>query len=202
MEQELQCIWCNPRLLCLLFSLFFEKSGGKTGLHFAAERGELEIVQLILEFLETFQKQHPSFDAQAFLCKKDNDGLDAYDHAFLHSNNDVCSLLSSHLKLPDQKRRTDPLSKEEKAKIERDLFEQRAQRISQIQQQSQQEERQKILDQYKPLHPDIFKLSDDFFVDSFLNARRADTDSALLSILKKETDGLYSFDLFTPEFCR
>lgn len=67
--------------------------------------------------------------------------------------------------------------------------------------------RELIKDFYKPLHPQIFTLVESFFVPSFLAALNKHKISGnkedLLAILKKETNtGIYSFDIFTMDFCR
>jgi hypothetical protein len=72
-----------------------------------------------------------------------------------------------------------------------------------------QEARRKLIQElYVPLHPHLYKLTEDFFVPSFLEAVKAyhksgKDPSVLMRILKKETEtGIYSFEIFNLEFCR
>jgi predicted 2-oxoglutarate/Fe(II)-dependent dioxygenase YbiX len=63
-----------------------------------------------------------------------------------------------------------------------------------------------ITTNYKPLYPQLFNANEmeyqNWFVPSFKEAIRKGTDSSLRSILNEETPLVYSFDLFTEQFCK
>eukprot|EP01111_Echinosteliopsis_oligospora_P009881 TRINITY_DN2981_c0_g1_i1.p1 TRINITY_DN2981_c0_g1~~TRINITY_DN2981_c0_g1_i1.p1 ORF type:complete len:385 (-),score=104.98 TRINITY_DN2981_c0_g1_i1:12-1166(-) len=64
-----------------------------------------------------------------------------------------------------------------------------------------------IQELYVPLHPHLFTLTEDMFLPSFINAingfQSTKNKHVLLEILKLETPtGIYSFEIFTPTFCR
>ncbi len=66
---------------------------------------------------------------------------------------------------------------------------------------SSQENRKYVADHFKPLHTSIYTLTDDIFVTSFVHALKSKTPNALMEILKEEHPGIFSFDLFQPDFC-
>jgi len=64
-----------------------------------------------------------------------------------------------------------------------------------------------IKEHYIPLHPHLYEFKEEFFVESFLEAvkkyKETKEKDDLLKILTKETEtGIYSFQIFTLEFCR
>jgi len=67
-------------------------------------------------------------------------------------------------------------------------------------------ERTAISQAYKPkqLHPEIFELNENIFSPHFLAAIKNKNPEIIFSLLKKESpySELYTFDLFTPEFCQ
>lgn len=75
--------------------------------------------------------------------------------------------------------------------------------------------RKSVSEAYKPkrLHPEIFTLQEEYLDVSFLHASKSSSIQERLAILTKETEtgtlqylfthfsGIYSFNLFTKEFC-
>jgi len=59
---------------------------------------------------------------------------------------------------------------------------------------------------YKPIHPELFSLyemsSKNWFVPSFSEALSKGTPEAFKAILKEEIPEVYTFDIFTPQFCK
>jgi len=79
-------------------------------------------------------------------------------------------------------------------------FRQRFRRLQRM----QDARREVIKELYKPKHPHLYSLSEDFFVSSFLEAAKEPSNKEkLLSILHQETSTrIFSFDMFTKDFCR
>lgn len=66
-----------------------------------------------------------------------------------------------------------------------------------------------IITDYKPLHPDVYILQESFLADNFLSLVRYAKDDVtatadgLLSMIKHcDAEKVYSFQVFTPEFCK
>jgi hypothetical protein len=68
----------------------------------------------------------------------------------------------------------------------------------------EQNRRAVIKELYRPRHPNLTQFNPDYvLLPHFIEAVRKGTPESLMSILKKETPtGIYSFDIFTPQFCR
>jgi len=64
--------------------------------------------------------------------------------------------------------------------------------------------REMISEYYIPRYPELFTLSDDKFVPSFLEAIKSGEESAIRSILTKETEEtmIYSLEIFNLDFCQ
>uniref|UniRef100_A0A0D9V1C0 Fe2OG dioxygenase domain-containing protein n=1 Tax=Leersia perrieri TaxID=77586 RepID=A0A0D9V1C0_9ORYZ len=68
--------------------------------------------------------------------------------------------------------------------------------------QRHKEYRQKILHQYKPLHKDLYKMRpSSFFLPTFLEAIRTNTEEGFKSIMTEPVPGVYSFAMLQPSFC-
>ena len=55
---------------------------------------------------------------------------------------------------------------------------------------------------YKPLHSNVYRLTEDIFVPSFLEAIGSNTTNSLHKILTEEHPGIYSFEMLQLDFCK
>ncbi|CAN0907801.1 2-oxoglutarate and iron-dependent oxygenase domain-containing protein CP2 [Linum grandiflorum] len=68
--------------------------------------------------------------------------------------------------------------------------------------QKQRQYRQKIMEDYQPLHKELYFLdAEKFFVPSFVQAVKEGTEESFRSIMKETTPGVYSFEMLQPSFC-
>nr|XP_025676306.1 uncharacterized PKHD-type hydroxylase At1g22950 isoform X2 [Arachis hypogaea] len=68
--------------------------------------------------------------------------------------------------------------------------------------QKHKEYRQKIMSTYQPLYKEIYTMdAENFFVPSFLDAIRENTEAGFRRILAEPTRGIYTFEMLQPEFC-
>jgi hypothetical protein len=77
----------------------------------------------------------------------------------------------------------------------------RSARITLKEKEKKEQKSKAIQAKYRPLHPEIFGLEDSFLADSFVSAMASKDPEKIKFILKKEHDGIYSFDLLKPNFC-
>jgi len=163
-------------------------TGGKTPLHFAAERGEEEAVKLL---------QQSKYGAQLKQVK-DMDGNTPYNLALLHKRTECAKLLRSSeddvLELPKE------LLDQLKASQQKE----RAARITQKEKQQEQLKVLRIKNQYLPKHLDLFDMDSihSKLDKNFLAAIQDGSEAALRSLLKEEAPRIYSFNLFSPELCQ
>ncbi|KAL6608008.1 hypothetical protein ACP70R_041071 [Stipagrostis hirtigluma subsp. patula] len=68
--------------------------------------------------------------------------------------------------------------------------------------QRHKEYRQRILHLYKPLHPELYKMHpSSFFLPSFLEVVRSNSEESFRSIMTEPSPGVYSFAMLQPTFC-
>ncbi|KAF0921042.1 hypothetical protein E2562_038242 [Oryza meyeriana var. granulata] len=68
--------------------------------------------------------------------------------------------------------------------------------------QRHREYRQRILNHYKPLHKDLYNMRpSSFFLPTFLEAIRTNTEESFRSIMTEPVPGVYSFAMLQPAFC-
>jgi hypothetical protein len=68
--------------------------------------------------------------------------------------------------------------------------------------QRHKEYRQKILHLYKPLHGELYTMHpSSFFLPTFLEAVRTNTEESIASIMTEPTPGVFSFAMLQPNFC-
>ncbi|KAG8051886.1 hypothetical protein GUJ93_ZPchr0001g32864 [Zizania palustris] len=68
--------------------------------------------------------------------------------------------------------------------------------------QRQKEYRQRILHLYKPLHQELYNMHpSSFFLPTFLEAIRSNTEDRFRSIMTEPIPGVYSFAMLQPGFC-
>jgi len=63
-----------------------------------------------------------------------------------------------------------------------------------------------VQENYVPLHKQLYDFGETFtetyFVPSFVEAIKAGTPTALSSILYKQSEGIYTFNMLTPQYCK
>ncbi|KAL6884520.1 hypothetical protein ACP4OV_010456 [Aristida adscensionis] len=68
--------------------------------------------------------------------------------------------------------------------------------------QRHKEYRQRILQLYKPLHPELYNIHpSSFFLPTFLEAVRTNTEESFRSIMTEPSPGVYTFAMLQPAFC-
>lgn len=68
--------------------------------------------------------------------------------------------------------------------------------------QRHKEYRDKILKNYQPLHRELYTLNPDrFFVRSFIDAIKGNTEESFRRIISEPSPGIYTFSMLQPEFC-
>ncbi|CBI26951.3 hypothetical protein AAG906_031821 [Vitis piasezkii] len=68
--------------------------------------------------------------------------------------------------------------------------------------QKQREYRQKIMSRYQPLHRELYAMNaEKFFVPSFLEAIKNNTEEGFRSIISESSPGVYTFEMLQPCFC-
>jgi hypothetical protein len=58
-----------------------------------------------------------------------------------------------------------------------------------------------IRDNYLPLHPHLYKMREQMFIPTFLQAVRSGTRSTLQRLVREVHPQVYVFDMLAPEFC-
>ncbi|KAK6931558.1 hypothetical protein RJ641_003351, partial [Dillenia turbinata] len=62
--------------------------------------------------------------------------------------------------------------------------------------------RQKIIKGYQPLHQQLYKMHpSNFFVPSFLEAIKGNSEESLRKIVSEPIPGIFTFEMFQPQFC-
>lgn len=68
--------------------------------------------------------------------------------------------------------------------------------------QVQRDYRERILNDYQPLHKELYTLNPEcFFVQSFVDAVNENTEESFKRILSEPSPGVYTFDMFQQGFC-
>lgn len=82
-------------------------------------------------------------------------------------------------------------------------FHVRSQRINEKERLKKEQMRSNCIKRYIRLHDEVFSPEEEkCLAPSFLEAFSKGTPEALLSILKEETKGVYSFDMLKPDYCQ
>jgi len=68
--------------------------------------------------------------------------------------------------------------------------------------QCQREYKERIFNDYQPLHKELYTLNPEyFFVQSFIDAVKENTEESFKRILSEPSPGVYTFDMFQQGFC-
>lgn len=68
--------------------------------------------------------------------------------------------------------------------------------------QVQREYRERVLNDYQPLHKELYTLNPEcFFVQTFVDAVNENTEESFKRILSEPSPGVYTFDMFQQSFC-
>jgi hypothetical protein len=80
-------------------------------------------------------------------------------------------------------------------------YQKRSERIKLKEKQKKEQQKLDILARYQPLYPQLFQLKEEFFEESFLAAVNSNSKEKMMSILKEETNRVFSFQMLKPDFC-
>lgn len=94
------------------------------------------------------------------------------------------------------------MPEDEKVSKKRNDHLKRSKRIEEKEKAKLKAKKEKIVEGYIPLHPEIFTLKEDFLQDDFKAAIRNRAESRLKAIVKEESFEIYSLQMFTTEFCK
>jgi len=161
--------------------------GGKTALHCAAEKGYVDVVQLLL-------------DLGADKSLVDNSGLTAYDLAFFNNHLACCDLLEPSL-----------VSNHSSSAI----FDRNAiragvkERVAKRKKREKQEYKKLIRENYKKLHEEAFEIRKEFFDKDFwevvIEKRGKVGDEKykqeLAALLTEVHPGIFTVRMFSEEYC-
>lgn len=94
------------------------------------------------------------------------------------------------------------VSRDEKLRYMRDILMRYSPEGERNRTQRHQEYRAKILENYLPLHKELYAINAaNVFVPSFINAIKENTEQSFRSIMAEPVPGVFTFEIFRPEFC-
>jgi ankyrin repeat protein len=181
-------------------------SGGKTPIHFAAERNSEECFKIVMGLVAELEEEEKMIQ---YLFTADLDGNTPLDLALLsNASEEFAQILFDIQKKAGITASTTQdcdkarlLTGEERSQKLANDHKVRAHRITQAKQVDAKVERQKVIEQYKHLHEDLFepRFNDKFILPSF---KQALITSSLSEVVTETSPGVYTFEIFTEEFCQ
>lgn len=94
------------------------------------------------------------------------------------------------------------VSREEKLRYMRDILLRYSPEGERFRAQRHREYREKIMINYQPCHKELYDINAaNVFVPSFINAIQENTEQSFRSIMTEPVPGVFTFEIFKPEFC-